>query len=195
MGKIRKFHRKNIPLHAKDMSGQTFNRLTVISRAANVGKHPHWLCRCVCGKETVVNGYNLRIGHTTSCGCRQKEVAAYTAVVMGINNSIAGIEHGHARGGTRTPTYESWHSALQRCYNPNDKKYKYYGGAIQPVQICDRWRHSFESFLSDLGERPEGCTLGRLMDVGNYEPGNCRWMTWAEQAQEAKKKRDAQKLI
>lgn len=48
------------------------------------------------------------------------------------------------------------------------------------VDVCVRW-HKFENFLSDMGERPEGTTLGRFGDVGNYEPGNCKWMTWAEQ--------------
>jgi hypothetical protein len=194
MGNIRKFHHKKIPLHAKDMSGQIFNRLTVISRAPNVGKHPHWLCLCVCGNQTTVNGYNLRKGHTTSCGCRQKEVATWTGAKMGAANSVKGIAHGHAREGFQSLTYNSWHAVLQRCYNPTAKKYEYYGGATVPIQICDRWRHSFENFLADLGERPMGTTLGRLLDAGDYEPGNCRWMTSSEQVEEAKKKRAVQRI-
>jgi hypothetical protein len=58
-----------------------------------------------------------------------------------------------------------------------------YGGANPPVIICDRWQgeHGVENFIADMGERPEGTTLGRFGDVGDYEPGNVSWQTWKEQ--------------
>ena len=71
----------------------------------------------------------------------------------------------------------------QRCFNPNTERYPKYGAL--GVTICDRWNiskgGSFQNFLSDMGERPAGTSLGRFGDVGNYEPGNCKWMTQAEQ--------------
>lgn len=66
---------------------------------------------------------------------------------------------------------------LQRCANPNNASYPEYGGL--GVKVCERWM-TFAKFLEDMGERPEGTTLSRFGDAGNYEPGNCAWHTWAQ---------------
>jgi hypothetical protein len=93
------------------------------------------------------------------------------------------FEHGHTSGDYMSPTYMSWFAMKQRCLNPNHVGYPKYGGATPPITVCDRWLgpDGFTNFLADLGERPAGTTLGRFGDVGNYEPGNCKFMTWAEQ--------------
>ena len=72
-----------------------------------------------------------------------------------------------------------------RCNNPNNIKYSSYGG--KGIRVHSRW-DKFESFLSDMGERPVGTTLGRFGDLGDYEPGNCLWMTAEEQVIEAEVK-------
>jgi hypothetical protein len=74
--------------------------------------------------------------------------------------------------------------------NPNSNRFAAYGGANPPVRVCDRWL-SFEAFYEDMGERPEGTTLGRFGDSGDYEPGNCAWQTNQEQGTEQAKKRAA----
>jgi hypothetical protein len=86
------------------------------------------------------------------------------------------------------PTYISWNSMIQRCTNLNHEGWIYYGGATPPVKVCERWR-TFENFLADMGERPAGTSLGRLGDVGNYEPENCAWQTTKEQGAERRSKR------
>lgn len=61
---------------------------------------------------------------------------------------------------------------ITRCCNPNAPKFQRYGA--RGITVCERWR-SFANFLADMGERPEGLTLDRIENDGNYEPGNCRW--------------------
>jgi hypothetical protein len=73
-----------------------------------------------------------------------------------------------------------------RCRRRKDKKYSQYGGA--GVTVSDAWL-DFEGFFDDLGERPAGTTLGRILDLGNYEKGNAFWMTKAEQTLAAMNKR------
>ena len=87
-------------------------------------------------------------------------------------------KHGHTTGGF-SPTYHSWASMIQRCTNPKRYGYKHYGG--KGVTVCPRWL-SFDSFLEDMGVRPEGLTLERKDVSGNYEPSNCKWATATEQA-------------
>jgi hypothetical protein len=70
---------------------------------------------------------------------------------------------------------------IQRCTNPKKTTHwKHYGG--RGITICDRWRSSFESFVADLGERPEGLTLERTNNELGYFPGNVRWASRSEQA-------------
>jgi len=76
--------------------------------------------------------------------------------------------------------YPSWVMMKDRCFNPNNSKYPYYGG--RGITVCDRWKNSFQLFISDMGLRPDGYTLDRVNGNGNYEPSNCRWATYSEQA-------------
>ncbi len=71
---------------------------------------------------------------------------------------------------------------LKRCYSPKDISYKNYGG--RGISVCARWRgaEGFVNFLADLGERPDGMSLDRERSNENYEPGNVRWATAAQQA-------------
>lgn len=79
------------------------------------------------------------------------------------------------------PEYNAWRSAIYRCHSLNSPGYKNYGG--RGITVCDRWRNSFDNFFTDMGQKPDPkLTLERINNDGNYEPGNCKWATMKEQA-------------
>jgi hypothetical protein len=81
---------------------------------------------------------------------------------------------------SRIDEYRIWASMKNRCHNPRDQGYAGYGG--RGIQVCPRWRDSFENFIADMGRRPsKKHSIDRIENAGDYEPSNCRWATWKEQ--------------
>lgn len=148
--------------------GEKFGRLEAKERvASDSAGRSQWRCVCECGTEKTVTAYYLKTGHTRSCGCLVPEISA----------AIGRARATHGQTGSRA--YRAWRSMLDRCYRPTSANYERYGA--KGVRVCDEWRTSFAAFFAELGECPPGHTLDRLKER-DYQPGNCRWATPTEQA-------------
>lgn len=120
---------------------------------------------------------SLRSGHTQSCGCYFLEVC-----------HERNLTHGATREGRFSPEYQSWVGMIARCENPRKQHWAHYGG--RGIRVCARWRKSFEAFFADMGRKPApNHSIDRIDVDGNYEPGNCRWATQAEQIKNRRPRR------
>lgn len=137
-----------------DLTGQRFGRLVVEGFAGTDKKrNVLWSCKCDCGQRRVVTGNNLKSGHTKSCGCSR-------------------IAHGKSY----TRLHRIWADMKTRCYNPQNRAYKNYGG--RGITICDEWRDDFQKFYDwamSCGYQ-DNLMIDRTDNDKGYYPDNCRWV-------------------
>lgn len=155
-----------------DVTGQQYGRLTPlgpIGWTTEKKRCPIWLCRCDCGNTTQATTKTLRRGIKKSCGCLRQEIARNKATKHGMCHGLH---------------YYTWTNMIRRCMYPASKQYQDYGG--RGIKVCDEWLRSFQSYYDHVTSLPNygksACTLDRIDNSGNYEPGNMRWATYIQQA-------------
>jgi len=152
-------------LSKRNLIGDTFSELTVLREdPIKQGKKRRWICQCSCGNTTSVATNDLTSGHTKSCGCAK---------------GLSARERFTTHGMKDHPLYGRWLAMRNRCNNPNDDFYANYGG--KGVKVDPRLDH-FPNFVEDMGMPPEGYTLDRKDNDGDYTPENCRWVDTKTQA-------------
>ena len=144
------------------MIGQTFARLTVVKEAPRLHRKRRWHCVCSCGGSTIAYQWSLKSGRSRSCGCLKAEEL--------------NARQGHENHGMHdSAEYQLWLNLKKRCHDPRSSAYRYYGA--RGVVVCEPWRSSFSSFYQDVGPRPSGNHVLKLVRSNEgYSPGNCRWV-------------------
>lgn len=165
--------------------GEEYGRVVITKFIGVKNKIPMVECRCSCGNIFQVRYYSLRSGNTSSCGCYRSEYVAE-------KNKTHGLRY--------DPLYKIWTAIKGRCYNKNNKDYRYYGASN--IVMSKEWFDSFENFYNDMNDSyvehiekygQKETTLDRINPYGNYCKENCRWATWKEQ-NNRKHKRNFKKI-
>ena len=155
-----------------DLTGQRFERLTVLESVGKCGTSVTWLCRCDCGRITTVSSNALRRGRTHSCGCLHADW-------------LKENKPSRTHGGKGTRLYWVWMGMRERCNNPNHNRYRIYGG--RGIRVRVEWNDfavfrewAYANGYDEYAPRGD-CTIDRINPDGDYMPDNCRWVTMKAQ--------------
>jgi len=148
----------------KDISGQKFERLLVVSFVERANKQSIFLCKCDCGNYIKTSSNALKTGHNKSCGCLNIELIKKRSTTHGLS---------------KHPLFSTWCDMKNRCYYKKHNRYNNYGG--KGIIVCDEW-HTFINFYNwAIQFWKENLSIDRIDNLKNYEPNNCRFATIKEQ--------------
>lgn len=172
---------------ANDLTGKLFGKLTVLYKSTEKAKSGSmWVCKCDCGNTVAIARCSLVSNHSKSCGCTRKEfLSKYPPSKKHGGESIKAKNR-------RERLYMVWCAMKERCSNPNNNRYRHYGG--RGIVVCEEWKSNYATFREwamQNGYNPSAgrgeCTIDRINPDGNYEPGNCRWVDMKTQANNKRK--------